>query len=198
MPIKMEPKRLVIVVAVLSACSRSATTPAQQQPAPRPPTPAITHATFEPVYRSAKALQGALTAGVSYVKFGELLQGFSTEIGIAKDHTLTQADKTLLDLYEQAFTDYEASATLWTLKNKASDDMWKGEIPVTFRGKTDPAITAIIKRYELQPIDRVVALTHANYAALPSTSIQQIWSAADAKLEKATAIYYGRDGSSAQ
>jgi hypothetical protein len=37
------------------------------------------------VYRASKAVQGAMGPGVTYAKFGELLQGFSTEIAIAKD-----------------------------------------------------------------------------------------------------------------
>jgi hypothetical protein len=79
-------------------------------PPPTPP-PTITQATFEPVYRASKAIQGATGPGVTYVKFDELLQALSTEIAIAKDQQMNDLDRKLIALYEEALAAYKLSAT---------------------------------------------------------------------------------------
>lgn len=73
----------------------------------------VTTSTFEPVYRAAKAVQGGTHSGVTYPAFLELKQRFATEIAIAKDHDLNGADKGLLSLFEESYSDYNASAELW-------------------------------------------------------------------------------------
>ena len=78
---------------------------------PAAPPLTITQATFEPVYRASKALQGATGPGVSYAKFDELLQALSTEIAIAKDHQMNDLDRKLIALYEEALAAYKLSAT---------------------------------------------------------------------------------------
>jgi hypothetical protein len=78
---------------------------------PAAPPLTITQATFEPVYRASKALQGATGPGVSYAKFDELLQALSTEIAIAKDHQMNDLDRKLIALYEEAMAAYKLSAT---------------------------------------------------------------------------------------
>ena len=91
-------RQILIITLCLGvgACGRSTTPPASTSSVPEtsaavapktPPTPPKpTTATFEPVYRAAKAVQGATQSGVTFVKFGELMQAFATEISIAKDH----------------------------------------------------------------------------------------------------------------
>jgi hypothetical protein len=92
--------------------------------------PTITQATFEPVYRSSKAIQGASGPGVTYAKFGELLQGLSTETGIAKDHQINDPDRQLIALYDDALRGYKFSAELWKMRLDAHSESWKGELPV--------------------------------------------------------------------
>ncbi len=153
----------------------------------------ITQATFEPVYRSSKAIQGAIGPGVTYVKFGELLQTFSTEIAIARDHQLSGPDKKLLALYEDALSAYKFSAALWKLKLDSHDEVWKGEIPVGFESKeVSPEIARGLIKYGLVPENRMIESTGAKYQALPAESVQFVWLKADDILKQATEMYYGR------
>ena len=82
----------------------------------------ITQATFEPVYRASKAIQGASDPDVTYAEFGELLQAFSTEIAIAKDHEMNDLDRKLIALYEEALAAYNVSANLWKTKMPPHDE----------------------------------------------------------------------------
>lgn len=146
---------LALLLTIAIACGRAA-------PPPSPPKveATITQSTFEPVYRAAKAVQGATVAGIAFVKFGELLQGFSTEIGIAKDHDLNEADKKLLPLYAEAFSHYQLSAELWKMKIQANDAMWHGEIPFQFgTNEPDSDVTKAIALYHLPIANRVASFT---------------------------------------
>ena len=82
----------------------------------------ITQATFEPVYRASKAIQGAAGPGVTYAEFGELLHALSREVAIAKDHKMTGLDRKLLALFEEALAAYNVSANLWKTKIPADDE----------------------------------------------------------------------------
>jgi hypothetical protein len=77
--------------------------------------------TFEPLYHSAMAVQGATGSGVSYVRFRELLQGLSGEVGIAKDRQLNAADSQLLALFQRVLNDYQTSAEIWAMKLAATE-----------------------------------------------------------------------------
>ena len=82
----------------------------------------ITQATFEPVYRASKAIQGATGPGVTCAEFGELLQAFSTEIAIAKDRKMNDLDRKLIALYEEALAAYNVSSNLWKTKIPPHDE----------------------------------------------------------------------------
>jgi len=103
----------LLVVSVSAACGITDTITGQK----------ITTTTFEPVYRAAKTVQGATASGVTYVKFGELLQGLSTEIGIAKDKSLTSNDKLLLEVYEHVNEEYQKSQSFWKLKIESRNNL---------------------------------------------------------------------------
>ena len=187
----------VITLCCLAGCNGANSTTTKTTPAvSTPPPPKVTTATFEPVYRSAKTVQGATASGVSYMKFGELLQGFSTEIGIAKDHDLNEADKPLLALYQEALTHYQISAQFWSAKIHASGPLWKGEIPISFDKHPVPAMLKVAAGYELPVLDRTVGYGGGKYKAIPGDSVQRVWKYADRTLEKATALYYGKASTS--
>ena len=152
--------------------------------------PPVTAATFEPVYRAAKSVQGATAAGVTYVTFGELLHGFSTEIDSASDHPLNETEQQLLAMYRQAFDDYQISADLWKKKLEAHQDYWKGEIPVSFDEAENQAALNTLAKYHIPVADR--KLYETQFKSVPSDAPQRIWRAADATLAKATALLYGR------
>lgn len=153
---------------------------------------AVSTPIFEPVYRAAKALQGATVSGVTYIKFGELMQGLATEIGIAGDHKLNAVDKELLELYRAAFADYQASARIWKLKLGSSQEMWKGEIPVSFQEHPNDSLVAVANSYGLPVENRTVQYGQGRYKTIPGNSVQVIWQHADVTLAKATTLYYGK------
>ena len=100
---------------------------------PAAPPPTITQATFEPVYRASKAIQGATGPGVTYVKFDELLQALSTEIAIAKDQQMNDLDRKLIALYEEALAAYKLSATT------RADDTIRRATEIYYGRSTGPA-----------------------------------------------------------
>jgi hypothetical protein len=176
---------ILVLAFVVSACS------APLDPPPAPQT--ITQATFEPVYRASKTIQASTQPGVTYLKFGELLQSFATEISIAKDKQMNAVDQKLVGLYDEAMAAYYFSSVLWRLKNEAHDEMWKGEIPVTFSGApASPEVAQGLAKYELPLIDGRVPYTGAKYQAVSGQSVQIMWLKADEILKRATEMYYGR------
>jgi hypothetical protein len=127
------------------------------------------------------------------VKFGELLQGLSTELSIASDQTLNETDKKLMELFRLVFNHYRVSDQLWKLKNHATDKIWKGEIPFEFgKDGADPVVTTAISLYHLPVYERTVPYVGKKYKSVPGDSVQRAWQAADATLQQATDLYYGR------
>lgn len=189
---KKRPCTAAIIGAVIVAagCSRDAeqTAAAASPPAP----PAVTKPVFDPVYRAAKGVQGAVQSGVTHVKYGELLQALSTEINIARDQQLNTTDQKLIALFEESYGHFRNAGALWTMKNEASDEMWKGEIPVEFKGQMDPAHARLIEIYQLPLTNRRVQYTGTRYRAIPGDSMQLAWARADVSLQAATDLYYGR------
>lgn len=183
-------KRVIVGTLLLAqlACSKKEPPAAVATP---PPPPTVTTATFDPVYRAAKTIQGAIVSGVTYQKFGELMQSLSTEIEIAKDHKLNDADKKLLGLYQEAFAHYQVSLGLWTEKNNASEKWWKGEIPVWFEKHPNPLLLAMAERYGIPVSDRTMEYGLGKYKSIPGDSVQRVWAEADKTLLGATALFYG-------
>ena len=145
------------------------------EPAPAPPKALITTATFEPVYRAGKTIQGATEAGVSLLKFTELMQAFATELGIAKDHELNASDRQLLAIYRESFEAYQDSRALWLAKLK--------EGPV-FDPGLHPDVVEIMKTYSVAPYP------NGNWNA--DVAIQAVWKKAGERLDSATALYLGK------
>lgn len=193
-------KHAGIVLTFLLISGSSGRQQSAQTPSTKPTGTAVpesvTQATFESVYRAAKTVQGATETGVTYVKFGELLQALSTEVDIAKDHRLTGPDSKLLALYQQALGHYAVSASLWKLKIDTGDSdgsVWHGEIPVSVNGEAVPQdMQALITAYHLPLNEGRMKYTGTRYKALPADSVQRVWKVAEATLKQATDLYYGR------
>jgi hypothetical protein len=184
----------VLLCVALFACSPGRDTNSVVSSTPPKPPP-ITTKTFEPVYRAAKSIEGAARSGVSYVKFSELLQALSTELGIARDQKLNETDRKLLTLFDEVYEHYKASSLLWHMKIEMSDDLWKDEIPFQFSDKADPSFAALIKKYDLSAAERKVPYTGTRYRALAADSIQRVWASAETALKTASDLYYGRETS---
>lgn len=182
----------VLLIGLAGACSsRPPELPAIQIPPP----PTVTKATFEPLYRAGKSVQGATASGVTYTKFGELLQALSTEIGIVKDHPLNAADRRLLALYEEAFGHYQVSSTLWQLKFESSSKVWNGEIPVVLNGKAVNGLYDVAGAYDIPLTDHTMPYTGTKYATVPGDAPQRVWAKADEVLNSASRMYYAGEAS---
>jgi hypothetical protein len=171
-------------------------------------------AIFAATYGAAKAISRATATGVTYDKFGELLQNLTTEIGIVKDHPLNDREKQLLALFEQVQADYQASATLWNVKLEARESAWLDEIPVAMQlHYSDEPVTAqktlisddIVAKYKLPVTTRElfprdgsiladVRELNVSVKTTPALSLQLVWRAAGESLKKATDAYLGEDG----
>ena len=87
---------------------------------------------FRSLYRSARSVEGAIAVGVSYVKFGEILQVFATELLIAKDAAKDDSDRALVAAYAEVLDVYKDSAAIWKQANESAGEEWmKGRTFVT-------------------------------------------------------------------
>lgn len=159
--------------------------------------PTVNKAMFEPVYRAAKAVQGATASGVTYQKFGELLQAFSTELGIVNDQKPTGTDGQLQTLFADVLEHYQASHTLWGRKISSHHDMWKGYIPIIFPNakeveskQQNEMWRALATKYELPTSEH--GKGKLQFIGVPGDAPQLMWAKAAERLEKATDLYYGR------
>jgi hypothetical protein len=65
------------------------------------------------VDRSHKILQGAVQVGVTYVRFGELLQALAGERLVAKEKVTSTQGLTRIEAYARAIDFYRDGMTLW-------------------------------------------------------------------------------------
>jgi hypothetical protein len=169
----------ILGAAISLGCSKQLDPPASKAPT-------ITQATFEPVYRASKAILGATAPGVTYQRFGELLQAFSTELEIAKDHQMNDLDHSLMKLYQESFAAYQFSAMIWHWKiENTTHDWMKGEVPAAAE------MADRISRFGIKVTDRVFYGRHLEMFD-PDSAIQLVWQKARDVLVQATNMYYGR------
>ncbi len=150
--------------------------------------PKIDQKKYEDLNRAAKAIQGATVVGVSYQKFGELLQNLSTEISIANDKTKSDIEKELLKAYIDVLTMYHESATIWKHNIKSAKYDWipSGQIPI------ERELQPIISKYSLLTDLQIDPISGSNIYTISENAIQLIWGKANEHLEKATQLYLGQ------
>ena len=68
---------------------------------------------FESPDRAVKAIQAATSVGVNFVRFGELVINFATEINVLADKTTTPQEKELSLRYLKILEIYKDSYTIW-------------------------------------------------------------------------------------
>ena len=78
---------------------------------PAAPPPDVTK--FETADRAGKALEQAITAGVSYKDFEGRVEAFANELMVAKDRVATPPEQALFDSYTEVLTTYQDSRALW-------------------------------------------------------------------------------------
>jgi hypothetical protein len=101
---------------------------------------------FDSIHRAAKALQGSLANGVSYLQFNQLLQTFSTEVLITQDKVSSEKEKELLAKYMEALGILKDGAALWSEVNSAKEGCGGyGYIAV------NTAMLGILTKYDISP-----------------------------------------------
>jgi hypothetical protein len=131
-------------------------------------------AKFEPLYRSAKAMQAATGVGLSYQQLGELLQKFATEVAIAADNSETSEEKVLVAAYGEALMKYKDSHTVWNAQ-------------IQSESRVTDDVEPLVAKYKL-PIREV----SAGFRFFENGAIQRIWEEASGAVNKATALYFGK------
>lgn len=145
-------------------------------------------ATYEPLYRAGRAIEGAISVGVSYVEFGNLLRTFSTELLIATDKAKSKADKDMVAAYGDLLLTYKESATLWKAQIDSSKYEWlRGRIPV------NAEIGPIVAKYNLTTTSVSPSFSDSNVTTISGDSMQRLWEVASEKSKKAVSLYFASD-----
>lgn len=133
---------------------------------------------FDGVYRSGKSLEAALSVGVNYLRFGELVQAYATEVSIAQDKATNAAERDLVKLYAEALAGCQDSLLIWKLKLDQS-----GNLNVNSR----PELRRIADVYG---IEGQGSREYFNFD--PDQAIRTIWAVISSKLSNANAVYNGK------
>lgn len=175
---------VLVLTSGLTACKR--------EPPPPPPAPVkravIDQKKFEALYRSAKTVQASLAVGLTYAKFGELLQAFATEISIAKDKASTPKEAELVGMYRDALVTLQDSSLLW--KNKLSSASYDF-IPAG-RIFVEAELEPLIVKYQI-PKRKERTSFSKGFDSIPEASIQLVWAKAGEQLDMANKLYYAEE-----
>ncbi|HWW85258.1 MAG TPA: hypothetical protein VNZ26_16730 [Vicinamibacterales bacterium] len=111
--------KTLIPLVMAVACGRS------------PVRPQIEPGKLDTLYRSIKAIEASTGVGVTYVKFGELLQAAATEVSIARDKATPGIEASIVADFDHVLDAYRDSATIWQRKNEdTGTGAWKPAILV--------------------------------------------------------------------
>ena len=162
--------------------------------------PKVNKEKFKDMYRATKAIQGATMAGVNYIKFGELLQNFATELLIIKDNIETDKERLIFYKYDNIYNTYKDSYEFWRVNNSESGGMIIFPnpyiLPLKFSGgsflyykKEDDHVynsyclyfADSIYKYEL---DKTNCLSEDRKALFLNCAINKIWDEASRQIKK--------------
>lgn len=138
---------------------------------------------FEATYRAVKSIGGALEVGITYPKFGELLQTLVTEISITEDKVKTPEEKQLLGQYREIAQMYKDSYTIWKQRLAAhAYDTGIAGIPAD-RTDVTTEIRPLVAKYNLSTEPVTQSYTNVTYDTIANDSVQVIWAAAKEKMK---------------
>jgi len=141
---------------------------------------------FQPLYRAARAVDGAIAAGVSYADLGSLVRQLSTELLIAGDSATSDDDKKLVAAYGELLATYKDSLTVWKHQIDSGKYEWlHGQIPV------DPEVAPLVQKYNLPTTDAGTSAEPFRVAS--ASSLQVVWGAASVKSREAVSLYLSAD-----
>lgn len=168
---------------------------AEEQPAATPPA-TLAHSDdatvrkFDAAYRAGSAVQTATAIGVTYGRFGDLVQAFASEVSLAGDAADGAAEHDILDHYSRAVLMYSTSSLLWDSKLRHSNPYEWGwlrdrivvENERIARAASDCGITLTDVPYLNQKGHK------PTYVMVPSDTVQKLWESAHAELETANTL----------
>lgn len=169
------PRRLLAAVAVATALMLGCAKPPAATPQER-------HAGL---YRSVRAIEGAILVGVNNPRLTELVQQASAELLVSLDHCESPEETAAVKAYGGVIDTYRDSLALWQKAIQyASEEYAKNTIPV------EGAVVEIQKKYSLPTVTKRLPYTGASFEAIPEEgALQTVWSAADKKSEQARKAY---------
>ncbi|HKO16717.1 MAG TPA: hypothetical protein VJU87_10780 [Gemmatimonadaceae bacterium] len=128
----------------------------------------------EEAYRAFKKIAGATTIGVNRLSYDALLQDAAAQVLILRDLAISASDSATLRYYASALEAYKDADALWAeqIKDARYDWIPKGRIMLI-----NPALAT---RYQLSITTEKMPYTGSEYQTVPSESIQDIWSVAEA------------------
>ena len=173
---KSRPLLFMLIVALV-ACKD--TGPTRQQ-------------TYEKLYRAGRAVEGAISVGVSYADLGTLVRELSTEVLIAGDLAKTETDKQMVAAYRDAMLTYKDSLTVWKGQIESAKYEWlEGQIPL------DQEIAPIATKYDLPQRPVTPSFSRNSVIVIPNDALQTIWQAAAQNSDRAIRLYFApADGES--
>ena len=119
-----------------------------------------------------------MSVGVTYLKFGELLQALATEVSIARDKASNSVERDLVLVYGQALSGCQDSLMLWKLKIAGSQTL----------GVTgDAELKRIAGAYPIQGSG-----SGSGFTFDPDSAMQVVWKDIGAKLAGASRVYTGK------
>ena len=143
--------------------------------------PKVDKQKFDNLYRAAKAIEGAVSVGVSYKKYSELLQNLATEISLGSDKAKTDIEKELLKSFLEVLTTHKECAFVWGKKIEFVGHGWpKVQIPISL-------VRPLITKYDLS-----TEKIYLGEVVSTDKAMQRIWAKAHQDLEKASKIYHGQ------
>lgn len=142
--------------------------------------PIIDNNKFANLYRAAKSIEAAISIGVNYSVYSDLLQKYSTELLIIKRENMTPEELKLFNLHKDALVIFLDAQKIWAKKIESPKYKWIPEnniFPLV-------GITSIIAKYNIK-IDEIKDSTGKKWATISSDSIQFLWSKAESKIAEA-------------
>lgn len=153
------------------------------------PVPVIDRAKFEPLYRAGKTIESASAVGLNLPKLNELIQGFATEVSIAKDKASAEKERVMVAKYEQALQAYQDCATLWQQKIVFSN--WEG-VPFRAPGRESTSeLVPIVSRHKLNTA--TITKNGVQAEVITEDGVSLILVSASKTLAEANKAYYAEE-----
>lgn len=152
--------------------------------------PRIDRNKFDKLYRSAKSIEGAISIGVIYPKFVELLQNCASEILIIKNEDMTPEELKLFNIYVEALGIFSDSLKIWKNGIEGAKYDWipKGRVYV------EKELGLIIEKYKIPTEDHELKATRHKWKSISDKSIQIVWIYAGDKLKEADKLIISNKG----